>query len=138
MRRRQIIQKRIMFVGMDVHQESTDITTAEQGHDGKVAHFGCIGGDLQSLDKAVDKLMACGAELAAPLPWGILEDATSVRCSLLVRGQPRDGPKTGGNQSADISRINRRVQSGAACQAGAVKTMRSPQSKRADCCVYSA
>jgi|APFre7841882654_1041346.scaffolds.fasta_scaffold62144_2 hypothetical protein len=45
--------------------------------------------------------------------------------------------KTGGNQSADISRINRRVQSGAACQADAVETMRNPQSKRADCCVYS-
>ena len=57
------MQKRIMFVGMDVHQKSIDITTAEQGQDGKVAHFGCIGGDLQSLDTAVDKLMEYGAEL---------------------------------------------------------------------------
>ena len=57
------MQKRIMFVGMDVHQKSIDITTAEHGHDGKVAHFGCIGGDLKSLDKAVDKLSESKAEL---------------------------------------------------------------------------
>ena len=212
------MQKRIMFVGMDVHQKSIDITTAEQGHDGKVAHFGCIGGDLQSLDTAVDKLVESGAELrlvyeAGPCGYVIYrhlterglhctlvspasvpkrpsdrvktdrrdartlalqhragalraiyvpepedeairdlvrgrEDAvhnrrrprqrlnSSLRCSLLVRGQPHDGRKTGGSQPADISRTNRRVQSGAACQAGAVGARENPQSKRADCCVY--
>lgn len=57
------MKKRIMFVGMDVHEKSIDITTAEHAHDGKVAHFGCIGGDLKSLDKAVDKLSASKAEL---------------------------------------------------------------------------
>ena len=52
-----------MFVGMDVHQKSIDITVAEAGHDGKVWHFGCIGGDLKALDKAVDKLLEAGRPL---------------------------------------------------------------------------
>jgi len=53
----------IMFVGMDVHTKSIDITTAEQGHDGEVKHYACIGGDLKSLDKAMDKLAKSGKEL---------------------------------------------------------------------------
>ena len=57
------MKKRIMFVGMDVHQKSIDITTAAYGHDGKVVHFGCIDGGLKALDKAVDKLLESGAEL---------------------------------------------------------------------------
>jgi transposase len=52
-----------MFVGMDVHKKSIDITVAEEGHDGKVSHFACIEGDLKSLDKAIDKLAARGKEL---------------------------------------------------------------------------
>jgi hypothetical protein len=42
------MRKHIMFVGMDVHKKSIDITTAEDGHDGKVSHFACIDGDLKS------------------------------------------------------------------------------------------
>jgi transposase len=32
------------------------------GHDGKVSHFACIGGDLKSLDKAIAKLLESGKE----------------------------------------------------------------------------
>lgn len=53
----------IMFVGMDVHKKSIDITAAENGHDGKVAHFACIGAELTALDQALDKLRAGGREL---------------------------------------------------------------------------
>lgn len=42
----------IMFGGMDVHTKSIDITTAEEGCDGAVMHFGCIGGDLKSVGQA--------------------------------------------------------------------------------------
>jgi transposase len=62
------MKKRIMFVGMDVHQKSIDITTAASGHDGKVGHFGCIDGGLKALDKAVDKLLESGAERAIYVP----------------------------------------------------------------------
>jgi transposase len=99
------MQKRIMFVGMDVHQKSIDITTAEQGHDGKVAHFGCIGGDLQSLDTAVDKLMESGAELrlvyeAGPCGYVIYRHLTGrgLHCTLVspasVPKRPSDRVKT--------------------------------------------
>jgi transposase len=54
------MRKNIMFVGMDVHKESINITVAEDGHNGKVSHFACIDGDLKSLDKAIDKLGSRG------------------------------------------------------------------------------
>ena len=50
-----------VFVGMDVHKESIDMTLAEQG--GEVRRFGQIGGDRTALMKAVRKLTAGGREL---------------------------------------------------------------------------
>ena len=41
--------KRSMFVGMDVHKESIDISLAEEGRDGEVRHYGRIAGDLEAL-----------------------------------------------------------------------------------------
>jgi len=45
-----------IFVGMDVHKESIDITLAESG--GEVRRWGQIGGDRAALAKAVRKLEA--------------------------------------------------------------------------------
>ena len=42
--------KRSMFVGMDVHKESIDISLAE-GRDGEVRHYGVISGDLEAVAK---------------------------------------------------------------------------------------
>jgi transposase len=50
-----------LYVGMDVHKESIDITTAEEG--GEVRHFGRIGGDLKALSAAVRKLESLGRTL---------------------------------------------------------------------------
>ena len=48
------MEKRSMFVGMDVHKESIDISLAEEGRDGEVRHYGGIAGDLEArLYKAV-------------------------------------------------------------------------------------
>ena len=52
-----------MFVGMDVHQKTIDVTVAEDGRDGRVWHFATIAGDLQSVDRAVDKLLEHGRPL---------------------------------------------------------------------------
>jgi len=41
---RQVMGKRSMFVGMDVHKESIDISLAEEGRDGEVRHYGSIAG----------------------------------------------------------------------------------------------
>src|SRR6185503_4855187 len=60
--RRQAMRKSSkVFVGMDVHKESIDITLAEEG--GEVRRFGQIGGDRPALMRAVRKLTAHGREL---------------------------------------------------------------------------
>jgi transposase len=50
--------KRNMFVGMDVHKESIDISVAEEGRRGEMRHYGVIGGDLEALGKVVRALRA--------------------------------------------------------------------------------
>ena len=50
-----------IFVGMDVHKESIDITLAEAA--GEVRRWGQIGGDRAALAKAVRKLESLGGEL---------------------------------------------------------------------------
>jgi len=50
-----------VFVGMDVHKESIDITVAEAA--GEVRRWGQIGGDRAALGKAVRKLASSGGEL---------------------------------------------------------------------------
>ena len=49
-----------IFVGMDVHKESIDITLAEPA--GEVRRWGQIGGDRVALAKAVRKLESLGGE----------------------------------------------------------------------------
>ena len=43
--------KRSMFVGMDVHKESIDVSLAEEGRDGEVRHT-AIEGAIRLLDRA--------------------------------------------------------------------------------------
>jgi transposase len=43
--------KRSMFVGMDVHKESIDLSIAEEGRDGEVRPYGAIPGDLEAVAK---------------------------------------------------------------------------------------
>ncbi len=37
------MDQRSMFVGMDVHKESIDVSVAEEGRQGEVRHCGVIG-----------------------------------------------------------------------------------------------
>ena len=48
--------KRSMFVGMDVHKDSIDVSLAEEGRDGEVRHYGGIPGDLEALAKLLKAL----------------------------------------------------------------------------------
>jgi hypothetical protein len=52
-----------MFVGMDVHKESIDVSIAEEGRDGEVRHYGVIPGDLEAMAKVVRALQAPNRQL---------------------------------------------------------------------------
>jgi len=52
-----------VFVGIDVHKDSIDIAVAEGGSRGEARHWGVVGGDMASLDKAVRKLVSLGRPL---------------------------------------------------------------------------
>ena len=62
--------KRSMFVGMDVHKDSIDISLAEEGRAGEVRHYGGIAGDLSPLELAALRQMikAIVIYLRSPLP----------------------------------------------------------------------
>ena len=51
------MEKRSMFVGMDVLKESIDISLAEEGRDGAVRHYGGIAGDLDALAIQVSRAL---------------------------------------------------------------------------------
>src|SRR3990167_7341767 len=68
--------KRNMFVGMDVHKESIDVSLAEEGRHGEVRHYGVIPGDLEAVAKVVRALRAPSRRLrfvyeAGPCGFGI-------------------------------------------------------------------
>src|SRR3972149_5372135 len=64
-----------LFVGMDVHKDSIDVATGEEGG-GEVRHYGAVGGELAAVSRLVRKLEAAGKALvfvyeAGPCGFGI-------------------------------------------------------------------
>ena len=94
--------KRSMFVGMDVHKESIDISVAEEGRDGEVRHYGVIAGDLEALAKVVRALRAPDRRLrfvyeAGPCGFGIHRYLTAQGEDCVVVN-PSSMPKRSGDR----------------------------------------
>ena len=52
------MKNRGMFVGLDVHKETIDVSIAEGQREGEVRHYGVIASDLEPLDTVVRALRA--------------------------------------------------------------------------------
>src|SRR5258708_24825521 len=105
-----------VYVGMDVHKESIEVTLAEQG--GEVRRLGQIGGDRGALLKMARKLQSKGGERgfvyeAGPCGVWIFRELAVLgeRC---MGGSPALGPKRAGGHvkthprdSAPVARLSR-------------------------------
>jgi transposase len=96
------MQQFITIIGLDVHKDSIEIVTAETTGNQEVRHYGKIGGDMASLDKAVRKLQSTGAELhfvyeAGPCGYEIYRHLTSkgFHCAVVA---PSMVPKKSGSR----------------------------------------
>jgi transposase len=109
---------RSMFVGMDVHKETIDISVAEGGRQGEVRHYGVLPTDLEALDKVVRALRAPNRVLhlvyeAGPCGFGIPRHLTT-RGEDCVVVSPSMVPKRSGDRvkpdrrdSGSLARLHR-------------------------------
>jgi transposase len=62
------MENRSMFVGLDVHKETIDVSIAEGERQGEVRHYGVIASDLEPLDKVVRVLRRAGRCILSTKP----------------------------------------------------------------------
>ena len=112
------MEKRNMFVGLDVHQETIDVSIAEGGRQGEVRHYGEIASDLEPLDKVVKALRAPGRRLhfvyeAGPCGFGIHRHLTArgeecvVVSPSMIPQRSGDRVKTDRRDSQMLARLHR-------------------------------
>jgi transposase len=112
------MENRSMFVGLDVHKETIDVSIAEGHRDGDVRHYGGIASDLEPLDKVVRALRAPDRQLhfvyeAGPCGFGIYrhltkrgEDCVVVSPSMIPK-RSGDRVKTDRRDSLMLARLHR-------------------------------
>jgi transposase len=109
---------RSMFVGLDVHKETIDVSIAEGGRAGEVRHYGVIASDVEPLEKVRRALRAPGRVLhfvyeAGPCGFGIYrhltgrgEDCVVVSPSMIPK-RSGDRVKTDRRDSQMLARLHR-------------------------------
>ena len=95
------MENRNMFVGLDVHKETIDVSITEDHRDGEVRPYGVIASDLEPLDKVLRALRAQDRRLrsvyeAGPCGFGIYRHLTK-RGEECVVASPSMVPKRSGN-----------------------------------------
>jgi transposase len=108
---------RSMFVGLDVHKETIDVSIAEGHRAGEVRHYGVIASDLEPLDQMVRALRAPDRQLhfvyeAGPCGFGIYRHLTQrgehcVVSPSMVPKRSGDRVKTDRRDSLTLARLHR-------------------------------
>src|ERR1700693_1535605 len=109
---------RSMFVGLDVHTETIDVSIAEGDRKGEVRHYGVIASDLEPLDKVVRALHAPNRQLplvdeAGPCGFGIYRHLTKrgeacvVVSPSMIPKRSGDRVKTDRRDSQMLARLHR-------------------------------
>jgi transposase len=114
------MEKYSTFIGLDVHKDSIDIALADDGRNGDVRFYGTVGGDLESLHKAIRKIQSTsgGATLhfvyeAGPCGYEIYRsltnegfDCTVVAPSMIPR-KSGDRIKNDRRDALNLARLHR-------------------------------
>src|SRR5215510_517063 len=112
------MRNRSMFVGLDVHKETIDVSIADGHRNGEVRHYGVIASDVEPLDKVVRALHAPNRRLhfvyeAGPCGFGIYRHLTKrgeacvVVSPSMVPKRSGDRVKTDRRDSLTLARLHR-------------------------------
>lgn len=112
------MSNRSMFVGLDVHKDSIDVSIAEDGREGPVRHHGVIGGDLAAVAGLLRALGRRPAELhvvyeAGPCGLGLYRFLRAQGADCLVVSPAKvpiasgDRVKTDRRDSLTLARLHR-------------------------------